>query len=235
VRYAPAGAYFARTSELLRADVRSVKLPALAGGTMTPAPSSATSPPRWRGVNHLALVTSDMDETVRFYAGVLGARLVATVGAPSFRHYFFEFGTNSTLAFFEYRDVKPDSYAKPAGIPVPEAAQFDHLSFDLVDEEALLDLRARLKNANCEVTDVVDHGFIRSIYFTDPSGIALEASYWVLDPTGHADVSLDDERLFGDSDPVPAVAELRAGALQRVPATKLVDGFTKRAEDWVVR
>ena len=140
------------------------------------------SSPRWRGVNHLALVTSDMDATVRFYAGVLGARLVATVGTPAFRHYFFDFGTNSTIAFFEYRDVEPDSFSKPAGIPVPEAAQFDHLSFDLVDEDALLDLRERLKNANCEVTDVVDHGFIRSIYFTDPNGIALEASYWVTRP-----------------------------------------------------
>ena len=105
------------------------------------------SSPRWRGVNHLALVTSDMDATVRFYAGVLGARLVATVGTPAFRHYFFDFGTNSTIAFFEYRDVDPDSFSKPAGIPVPEAAQFDHLSFDLVDEDALLDLRERLKNA----------------------------------------------------------------------------------------
>jgi catechol 2,3-dioxygenase-like lactoylglutathione lyase family enzyme len=202
---------------------------------MTQAMSSLTSPPKWRGVNHLALVTSDMDETVRFYAGVLGARLVATVGTPSFRHYFFDFGTNSTLAFFEYRDVEPDSYAKPAGIPVPEASQFDHLSFDLVDEEALLDLRSRLKNANCEVTDVVDHGFIRSIYFTDPNGIALEASYWVVDPTGHAEVSFDDTRLFGDPDPVPALREIAAGALTRVPATRLVDGFTKEAEDWVVR
>ena len=58
------------------------------------------TPPRWRGVNHLALVTGDMDETVRFYVGVLGARLVATIGTDSFRHYFFEFGTGTTIAFF---------------------------------------------------------------------------------------------------------------------------------------
>jgi catechol 2,3-dioxygenase-like lactoylglutathione lyase family enzyme len=41
----------------------------------------------WRGVNHLALVTADLDATVRFWHGVLGARLVATIGTPSFRHY----------------------------------------------------------------------------------------------------------------------------------------------------
>ena len=55
--------------------------------------------PRWRGINHLALITTDMDATVRFYHGVLGARLVATIGTPRFRHYFFEIGIQNTVAF----------------------------------------------------------------------------------------------------------------------------------------
>ena len=33
----------------------------------------------WRGVHHLALVTDDMDATVRFWHGVLGARLISTI------------------------------------------------------------------------------------------------------------------------------------------------------------
>lgn len=194
------------------------------------------SSPRWRGINHLALVCSDMDATVRFYAGVLGARLVATVGTRAFRHYFFEIGVGNTLAFFEYADQPLEHFAKPAGVPDAHATQFDHLSFDLVDEEALLDLRSRLKAAGCEVTDVVDHGFIRSIYFNDPNGIALEASYWVVDPTGWAEISLDDDRLFGDGNPVAAVSEIReTGGVAHVPSTKLVDAFTSDTEDWVVR
>jgi catechol 2,3-dioxygenase-like lactoylglutathione lyase family enzyme len=194
------------------------------------------NPPRWRGVNHLALITDDMDKTVRFYVGVLGARLVATVGTESFRHYFFEFGAGTTIAFFEYRDAPPHSFAKPAGIPHPQAVQFDHLSLDLGDDEALLDLRARLKDANCEVTDVVDHGFIHSIYFTDPNGIALEASCWLLDPTGHAELSLEDRRIFGDASPVPAVEELRRdGSVAHVPSTRLIDGYTQRMDDWIAR
>ena len=40
----------------------------------------------WRGVNHLALITNDMDATVRFYDGVLGMRLVAHLGNEHFRH-----------------------------------------------------------------------------------------------------------------------------------------------------
>ena len=104
-------------------------------------------------------------------------------------------------------------YAKPAGVPYDKASQFDHLSLNLPDEEALLRLRDRLKSHDCEVTDVVDHGFIRSIYFSDPNGMALEASWWTLDATGRP-ADYTDARLFADADPVPAVVELRdSGAL----------------------
>ena len=182
---------------------------------------------RWRGVNHLALITDDMDATVRFWHGVLGARLVHTIGTPTFRHYFFEVGPGNTVAFFEYSDVELDTFAKPAGIPFRQASQFDHLSLALADEEALLRLQARLKEHGCEVTDVVDHGSIRSIYFTDPTGIALEASWWVLDATGRP-TDFGDDRFFGDRDPVPAVRELREhGRVTSTPATRLVDDVVR--------
>jgi catechol 2,3-dioxygenase-like lactoylglutathione lyase family enzyme len=179
--------------------------------------------PRWGGVNHLALVTDDMDATVRFYHGVLGAQLVATIGTPAFRHYFFEIGPSNTVAFFEYRDFPLDTFAKPAGVPDPRAIQFDHLSLDLPDEEALHALRARLTDHGCEITEVVDHGVMHSVYFTDPNGIALEASWWVKDATGRP-ADLTDRDLFADPDPVPAVRELMAnGVLASTPRTKLVD------------
>jgi len=186
-----------------------------------PTPSGDTAPVKWRGVNHLALVTPDMDATVRFYQGVLGFPLVATLGNASFRHYFFEIAPENTLAFFEYAGFPIEHLAKPAGIPDARAPQFDHLSFNVADEEALEALRQRLKEAGCEVTDVVDHGMIRSIYFTDPSGIALEASYWVHDATARP-ADWVDHRFFADRDPVPAVTELsRTGAVASVPATQL--------------
>jgi catechol 2,3-dioxygenase-like lactoylglutathione lyase family enzyme len=181
---------------------------------------------RWRGVNHLALVTDDMDATVRFWHGVIGARLVATLGTDAFRHYFFEVGAGSTISFFEYRNQSLDRFAKPAGIPDRRASQFDHLSLDLADEDALLRLRDRLKEQGSEVTDVVDHSVMRSIYFTDPNGIALEASWWVVDPTGRPSDYADD-RVFADRDPVAAVRELaKQGTLDHTVATQLVDEVT---------
>ena len=180
----------------------------------------------WRGVHHLALITEDMDATVRFWHGVLDARLVATIGTPAFRHYFFDIGQGNTVAFFEYADQELDTFAKPAGVPYKGASQFDHLSLHLPNEDALLRLRDRLKTHGCGVTDVVDHGFLRSIYFSDPSGIALEASWWTLDATGRP-ADYGDERLFSDENPVASVAELRGtGELDHTVETHLVDGIT---------
>jgi catechol 2,3-dioxygenase-like lactoylglutathione lyase family enzyme len=174
--------------------------------------------PRWRGINHLALVTPDMDATVRFYAGTLGMRLVATTMAGPMRHYFFEMAPGNTIAFFEVEGA--ETFAKPAGGPTDRAIQLDHLSFDVPDEHALEMLRKRLVDAGSEVTEVVDHGFIRSVYFTDPNGIALEASWWVVDATGRP-ADYDDRILFSDPTPVPAVSELRTGSVGRLPETEL--------------
>ena len=178
--------------------------------------------PKWSGINHLALVTPDMDATVRFYHGVLGARLVSTVGVPGhFRHYFFDFGPQCTVAFFEYTGLKVETFAVGAGTPDARKAQFDHLSLNLADEDALLALRQRLVDNDCEVTDIVDHTTIHSIYFSDPHGIALEASWWVQDVTA-LEPDYDNPDVFGDEYPVPALQELRAtGAITAGPGTRL--------------
>jgi catechol 2,3-dioxygenase-like lactoylglutathione lyase family enzyme len=174
----------------------------------------------WQGLNHLALITNDMDATVRFWHGALGAPLVATIGTDTFRHYFFAFGPKNSVAFFEYRGQRTNELAKPAGVFDARAGQFDHLSMDLPDEAALLGLRERLIEAGSDVTDVVDHGLMRSIYFTDPNGIALEASWWANDPTiGEPDYT--NTTYFQDPDPVPAIGELRSGGLRTIPHTHL--------------
>jgi catechol 2,3-dioxygenase-like lactoylglutathione lyase family enzyme len=183
--------------------------------------ASVVEDPRWRGINHLAMVTPDMDQTVRFYHGVLGMRLVGTVMAGPLRHYFFELGPQNTIAFFEWKGST--TFAKPAGLPSDRTMQFDHLSFNLPDEDSLEALRQRLIDHDCEVTEVVDHTIVRSIYFTDPFGIALEASWWAIDVTGRA-TNWADKRVFSDPDPVPAVEELkRDGQLAWTPSTRLVD------------
>ena len=149
------------------------------------------------------------------------ARSSPRSATPEFRHYFFEFGPQCTVAFFEYAGSAIEPFTKPAGVPDPRAAQFDHLALNLPDEDALHDLRRRLKSADCEVTDIIDHGAVHSVYFTDPSGIALEASWWVLDATGRA-ADYGDQPVLRRPGPGPALQELRAnGNLTTVPSTRL--------------
>jgi catechol 2,3-dioxygenase-like lactoylglutathione lyase family enzyme len=150
------------------------------------------------GINHLALVTADMDQTTRFYRDVLGCKLVATIGTEGFRHYFFAIGKGNTIAFFEWPGVDPGVPEKPAGEPAT-GRQFDHLSFNVDTYDDLLALRERLCEAGVDVTRIVDHQFIHSIYFNDPNGISLEASVWLIDP--------ENEVVYGDADPVDAVKE----------------------------
>jgi len=160
-----------------------------------------------------------MDATVRFYTGVLGMPLVTTLMAGPMRHYFFEISPQNTVAFFEIPGAQ--TFKKGAGSPAPHPVQLDHISFNVQDEQALELLQARIAAAGSEVTRVVDHGVMRSIYFTDPNGIALEASYWVVDGTG-LPFDPSDITVFRDPDPVPAIAELANGGLQSVPRTTLV-------------
>jgi catechol 2,3-dioxygenase-like lactoylglutathione lyase family enzyme len=175
-------------------------------------------PPNWSGVNHLALVTPDMDATVRFYVGVLGMPLVATLMAGPMRHYFFEIGHGNTVAFFEVAGA--ETFSKGAGSPTDRVIQLDHIAFDVADEAALETLRVRITAAGSEVTEVVDHGIMRSVYFTDPNGIALEASCWMID-TG-VSASRGNPAAFLDPNPVPAAAEFLSGGLQSVVQTRLV-------------
>jgi catechol 2,3-dioxygenase-like lactoylglutathione lyase family enzyme len=127
-----------------------------------------THPVQWAGRNHLALITDNLERTTRFWHGVLGAPLVATLGTEAFQHYFFDVGHGATVAFFAYRGHQVDHFAKPAGVPDARAMQFDHVAPNLPNEAALHRLLQRLLEHSCEVTEMVDHGLIQSIYFTDP-------------------------------------------------------------------
>jgi len=129
----------------------------------------------FEGVNHLAMATGDMDGTIRFWRDLLGMRLVAGLGEPGYRHYFFQLSETDLVAFFEWPGVKP-VVRKDHGRPVKGPFIFDHVSFGVETDEELWELKDRLEAAGFDVTDVIDHGFIHSIYSFDPNGIPIEFS-----------------------------------------------------------
>src|ERR687888_564749 len=138
-----------------------------------------------RGVHHLALTTEDMRMTADFYMRVVGMPLVHAMRVPSglgtgpgnrgnppyeeIRHYFFDMGNDSLLAFFEIpRGAEPKAKRDAIG-------GMQHVAF-AVTPKNLAALRKRLAAANVPYDGPIDilPGLI-SIYFLDPNGIRLEA------------------------------------------------------------
>jgi catechol 2,3-dioxygenase-like lactoylglutathione lyase family enzyme len=130
----------------------------------------------FNGVNHLAMATGDIDGTIRFWRDLLGMRLVAGLGRQGYRHYFFEISKHDLIAFFEWPGVEPLP-EKDHGAPVLGPFGFDHVSIGVETEDDLWELKDRLDAAGFWVSEVVDHGFIHSIYSFDPNNIPIEFSY----------------------------------------------------------
>jgi catechol 2,3-dioxygenase-like lactoylglutathione lyase family enzyme len=167
----------------------------------------------YKGINHIALVTSDMNKTVRFWRDLLELRLVATFGKPGYRQYFFEVSEHDMVTFFEWGGAEPLE-EKEHGVPMPGPRVFDHISLGLADEDELWKLKDRLDASGEWVSEVIDHGFIHSIYTFDPNGVPLEFSIYVKGVDVHRDpVAFDD-------DPAPAAAEGAGPMPEKWPEVK---------------
>jgi catechol 2,3-dioxygenase-like lactoylglutathione lyase family enzyme len=162
------------------------------------------------GVNHLALVCSDMARTVEFYSGVLGMPLVKTVELPRGlgQHFFFDCGGGDTLAFFWF-PAAPDGapgVSAPAGRPdegelTSAVGSMNHVAFT-VPAERFEEYHRRLQDRGIATSPILNHDdspagmarelnddvYVRSFYFTDPDGILLEFACWMRELDEH-DVS----------------------------------------------
>jgi len=143
-----------------------------------------------RGVHHLALNTDDMKMTIDFYAGVLGMPLMHAMRVPpglgtgsenrgnppfeNLRHYFFDMGHDSTLAFFEI-----PKGAKPHG-DRNEIANMQHVAF-ATSPEGAEELLKRLNKHGIENTVIETVPGLMGIYFFDPNGIRLEFAWRPVD------------------------------------------------------
>lgn len=155
---------------------------------------------KFTGINHLAMVTGDMDATIQYWRDLLGLRLVLGLGRQGYRHYFFEISSTDLIAFFEWPGAEPIS-EKDHGAPVRGAIAFDHVSLGVDTEDQLWELKDTISEAGFWVSEVVDHGFIHSIYTFDPNNIPLEFSVDI------AGGRIRQTPLMKDSDPSIVAAE----------------------------
>lgn len=129
-----------------------------------------------KGVNHIALATGNMDKTIIFWRDLVGLRLIAGLGRPGYRQYFFELGPLNMILFFEWENVEPLE-EKDHGFPVKGPFAFDHLALEVENKNDLWVIYDRLDAGGYWVSEIMDHGFILSVYSFDPNNIAIEFSW----------------------------------------------------------
>jgi len=155
--------------------------------------------PRYTGINHLVFATPDIEGTIRFWRDLLGLRLLLGMGRPGLRHYFFQVSERDMIAFFEWSEVEriPE---RDHGVPVRGPFAFDHVSLDTPSVEDLWELYDSLDAAGYWVSEIIDHGFIHSLYSFDPNNIPIEFS-------APSEVDIRAEPRLLDRSPPPAARE----------------------------
>ena len=131
-----------------------------------------------RGIDHLAFVTDDLPATLDFYTRVVGLQLVHVRRVPfeqdrgqppydNLRHYFFNLGNDTLLAFFEY----------PKGLPRQcrdHIGGMQHVALHVPPDR----FDAAVEHVRKQGVDVIGPvalgGRFWSAYFYDPNGIRLE-------------------------------------------------------------
>ena len=135
-------------------------------------PRGERPPSTARGVHHVAVLSSDVERTVRFYQDVLEFPLTDIFENRDYQgsnHFFFDIGNGNLLAFFDFPGLGLGPYAEVLG-------GLHHISIS-VEPETWERLKAKLDVEGIEY--LLESG--SSIYFTGPDGERLEL---ISDPLG---------------------------------------------------
>ncbi len=125
-----------------------------------------------RGLHHTALISGDVERTIRFYQDVLEfplTELIENRDYPGSSHFFFDIGNDNLLAFFDFPGLDLGPYAEVLG-----GLHHCAISVDPAHWERLV---GKLEAAGVE--HEVHSGV--SVYFTDPDGARIEL---IADPLG---------------------------------------------------
>src|ERR1700751_2851394 len=127
---------------------------------------TAGRPPRSaRGIHHTALVSSDVERTIRFYQGVLEFPLTEIIENRDYQgsnHFFFDIGHGNLLAFFDFPGLDLGPYAEVLG-------GLHHLAIS-VEPNRWSERRDRLTGAGVALQEMSGS----SLYFRGPDGERLE-------------------------------------------------------------
>jgi catechol 2,3-dioxygenase-like lactoylglutathione lyase family enzyme len=118
-----------------------------------------------RGVHHVALLSSDVEQTIRFYQELLEFPLTEIFENRDYQgsnHFFFDIGNRNLLAFFDFPGLDLGPYAEVLG-------GLHHIAIS-VEPERWAHLKAKLDDGG--VPYQLESG--SSIYLSDPDGARVE-------------------------------------------------------------
>jgi catechol 2,3-dioxygenase-like lactoylglutathione lyase family enzyme len=125
-----------------------------------------------RGVHHNAMLSSDVERTIRFYQDLLEFPLTELFENRDYRgstHFFFDIGNGNALAFFDFPGLGLPPYSEVLG-------GHHHLAISM-EPAQWTRIKAKLDDAGVEYAHIDGS----SIYFTGPDGERLEL---ISDPLG---------------------------------------------------
>jgi catechol 2,3-dioxygenase-like lactoylglutathione lyase family enzyme len=158
----------------------------------TEIPSRAMTP---SGLNHLVLNVRDLEESHRFWTGILGFRQVGELHAtaerpnpPKMRFYSGErdgLPHHHDVALVENTELPepPEKWSMFGG-----ANAINHIAITLPDREAWLAQLAFMQSKGVKFGRRVDHGMTHSLYVSDPNGYGVELVYDLPRETWEGDI-----------------------------------------------
>jgi len=132
------------------------------------AAEQPAQPARTGGVDHLALICSDLEATISFYTDVIGMRLTRIVqnrDDPTSTHIFLDMGGGNQLAFFDFPEKGPARTVRGVG-------SMHHVALKATPAQ----LRAAVATLNQRHIAYSMHGSADSgsVYVRDPDEILVE-------------------------------------------------------------
>ena len=144
--------------------------------------------PLTEGVDHVALVTKDLDQLISFYREVFDATVRFDVADDGARHAGIDIGGCCYLHPFEL----PANDCSEGLASAFRRGHLDHVALSVSDEETFDLVRHRLVARGASDGTVTHWGICREVTYVDPDGCRGEVSLWVGDaPRTWADRQLE--------------------------------------------
>jgi catechol 2,3-dioxygenase-like lactoylglutathione lyase family enzyme len=122
------------------------------------------------GLNHVAIMTKDLERFIAFYTSAFGLEVVFRESVPGMKHAVLRIGADSWLHPVE----APGSQHGNGEAAMFQRGHLDHLALTATSREAFAQTRQHLVTIGATDGAVDDLGAYHALWFSDPDGMRGE-------------------------------------------------------------